>query len=63
MSGGSVAAGGTETFITTNGSGNITATASGVPVEVIVAVAAIDCVGPPAGPAVDPIAAQPSFAG
>ena len=61
---GSVAAGGTETFITTNGSGNITATASGVPVEVIVAIAAIDCVGPPPdGPAVDPIAAQPSFAG
>ena len=61
---GTVAAGGTDTFVTTNPSGNITATANGVPVEVIVAIAAIDCVGPPPdGPDVDPIAAQPSFAG
>jgi hypothetical protein len=62
---GTVGAGATQVFVTTNPSGAITATANGQPVDVIVAIATVDCEAPPepAPPDVAPIDARPAFAG
>ncbi len=61
---GAVNPGATRTFTTTDPSGDITATAFGQAVEVVVAVSTVDCELPPVPPPhVDPIDASPPFAG